>query len=152
MVSGKVGSGGKDGIYLSAVSAHVRTVRPEVSEALMSAPASRASWTAEALPSDAAWRRAKFSKERCGRLIAGRQWCFVRGGGRRRRREVRRVDIVNLSRAGWRLCVVAEVRRREENGGVQVLSRFSIQAGLVYVLGKCGESVHACFASRPRSK
>ena len=83
-VSRTTGGGRKRWTYLSAVRAHVRTVRPEVSVALMSAPAWRASWTAEALPSEAAWRRAKFSKERCGRLIAGRR--RIREGGRRRRR------------------------------------------------------------------
>lgn len=110
----------RTGTYLSAVSAHVSTVRPEVSEALMSAPASRASWRAEALPSDAAWRRAKFSKERCGRLIAGRQWFREERGGGRRRREVRRVDIVNLS---WGCRDGGKRKRRDEffgGGSVEI--------------------------------
>lgn len=59
--------------YLSAVRAQVRTVLPELSDAFMSAPDWRASRTAAAEPSEAACSKAKFSKERCTRLMVSRQ-------------------------------------------------------------------------------
>lgn len=65
--------------YLSAVRAQVRMVLPELSDALMSAPDLSASRTAAAEPSEAACSKAKFSKERCTRLMAGRQSKDVRG-------------------------------------------------------------------------
>jgi len=59
--------------YLSAVRAQVRIVLPELSDAFISAPDWSASRTAAAEPSEAACSKAKFSKERCTRLMASRQ-------------------------------------------------------------------------------
>ena len=60
------------------------------------------------------------------RVVSG----IVRGRAGEGRGEVRRIDIVNQSRGRVAVvCVVTEVRRREEKGifrGAQVLWRFSM--------------------------